>query len=638
MKIVYKHLIDFIPSKPSIDDVSKKFFQLGHEHEIIEDNIFDMELTPNRGDCLSINGLLRDLAVFFEVKLADEIYQKEFKTLKLDFVNNAPEACSHIAFLKVDIEESIGSYKGCLKNYFNDLNLNKNNFFTDVSNYISYETGQPTHCYDSTKINEKFILEKNNEKYQFKTLLGKKIQLEGQSLKFIQDGSVINLAGVVGGQNTSCTKGTRSVIVECAFFNPEDIVGQSIKYDINSDAAHKFERGVDPFCHEQILRRFVKIVEDHAVIKNVEIFQKDYIDRALFSIPFDQEIINNILGTSINEKEIEEYLLKLGFNVLDNEIIVPSFRSDIKTLNDIAEEIARVIGYNNIVAESFKIPEIAFEKNNKHLFELNLKNLLIEQGFFEVINNPFVSVKETNSIKLDNPLDSNKKYLRTNLKHSLVENLLYNERRQKDSLKFFEISNIYNSEDSVNNRTLGIICTGRVGRSYLNFSKKIDANYLLKILEKIPSNNPLNLIEISRNSLDTKSKSKIFYLEIDLNTIKDCEQPLTLNATIKKVANFKKYKSISEYPCSTRDLSFSIKKEEKYYELQELILNFKDDLIKDIFIFDFFINEKKQEIKLAFRFIFQSHVSTITEPEINIVIQKIIDSSTSIESVEIPGL
>ena len=127
MKVAYKHLVNFIPSRPSIDDISEKLFQLGHEHEINK-GIFDMELTPNRGDCLSINGLLRDLAVFYDVTPSEEIYVDEIKIFKLDFINNAPNACPHISFLKIDIEGEIKPYKGLLKDYFDDLEINKNNF------------------------------------------------------------------------------------------------------------------------------------------------------------------------------------------------------------------------------------------------------------------------------------------------------------------------------------------------------------------------------------------------------------------------------------------------------------------------------------------------------------------------------
>ena len=638
MKVAYKHLISCIPSKPSIDEISERFFQLGHEHEV-EDEIFDMELTPNRGDCLSVHGLVRDLAPFYEIDLSSDIYEKELKKLDIGFVNHAPEACSHISFLKIDIEGEITPYGGKLKEYFKDLNINKNNFFTDIYNYISYEMGQPTHCYDAKKIGNLFSLEIIEEDKKFHTLLEKEIVIKGRNLVFLEDGKVINLAGVMGGKNTSCSTNTKSVIIECAHFNPEEIIGKSVKYDIKSDAAHKFERGVDPLCHEEVLRRFIQIVSNHANIKNVEIYKDNFVDYSPINIPFDEKKISNILGISNDKKAFEEYLLKLGFQILDNAIIVPSYRNDVKNLNDIAEEIARVIGYNNISATSFQMPSANAITNIK-ILEQNVKDFLIKNGFFEVINNPFVNTKEDYAIKVDNPLDSNRQYIRTNLERSLIENLLYNERRQQDSIKLFEISDVYSIDRNLKNKkVLGIICSGRVGKNYLDFSKKINIKYVRNLIKELLPTTNINPINIDRKSLNTKLDNEIIYLELELNSLNDLAPHLISNQKrYSKEPNFIKYSPVSEFPSSSRDLSFSIKNIDKYYEIQEYLLAYKSDLIKEIFIFDFYNNQKNNEIKLGFRFIFQSTTSTITENEVNNVMEAIIKHTLSIDSVTIPGI
>ena len=641
MKIAYEHLIKFIPSRPSIENISEKFFQLGHEHEI-ENNIFDMELTPNRGDCLSINGLLRDLSVFYEITPNNDIYTDDIKSLDINFVNNSQEACPSISFLKIKIQGEVSAYKGIFQDYFDDLDVNKNNFFTDISNYISYETGQPTHCYDAEKVTSLISLETSVEEYEFKTLLDKTIKLEDENLVFVQNDEVINLAGVMGGSGTACSKDTKSVIVECAYFNPENVIGQSIKYDIKSDAAHKFERGVDPLCHEKVLRRFLKIVDEHATIKNVEIFKRDYISHNSTEIPFSIERINNILGLSYNSEEIEDYLTKLGFNIDNNKIVAPSYRSDIKTENDIAEEVARVIGYNNIPTQPIKIPKLSnTSAKNLELLENNIKTLLISEGFFEVINDPFVNHETNNSIKLDNPLDSGRKNLRINLEKSLIDNLLYNERRQQDSIKLFEITDVYYIEkkELKSKRKLGIICSGRVGKNYLDFSRKIDSKYLTNILEKFNKKISFNPHLINRDELETKLNDKIIYLEIDLNELENYDfDILDKEKFILNKNNFKKYIPISSFPSSVRDLSFAVADKEKYHDLQNLLLDYKDILIKEIFVFDFYHNENKDEIKIGFRFVFQSNSSTITEGEVNNIMNEIIEKALSIPSVEIPGL
>ena len=176
MKVAISDITDRIKSKPTIDEISEKLFQLGHEHEI-KNNIFDIEFTPNRGDCLSVKGILRDLSAFYEVDLDFNIFQDTIETFNLNFTNKAEEACPVISFLKIDVK-NIRSFDGYIKKYFDDFNLNNHNFFTDISNYVSYEQGQPTHCYDANKIDgELLITFDDNKNTSFQTLLDKNIKL-----------------------------------------------------------------------------------------------------------------------------------------------------------------------------------------------------------------------------------------------------------------------------------------------------------------------------------------------------------------------------------------------------------------------------------------------------------------------------
>tara|TARA_B100000795_G_scaffold156339_1_gene117297 strand:+ start:1326 stop:3236 length:1911 start_codon:yes stop_codon:yes gene_type:complete len=633
MKIAYSHLVRHINDGPSIDDLSNKLFQLGHEHEI-ENKIFDMEFTPNRGDCLSINGILRDLSVFYTINLDQDIYDKQISDLSINFENLSKEICPKISFLKIEVDKLPSLYNGALEEYFCDLGLSKNNFFTDVSNYLSYETGQPTHCYDSDSIKGKLTFQEHNGNKEFESLLGKKINLTEKNSVFLLNNEVINLAGIMGGSSTACSSDTTSAIIECAFFRPESVVGKSIKYGINSEAAHKFERGVDPECHERVLRRFVKIISEHANIINLELISHKYEESQLHQILIDVNKINKIIGININTDEYIEYLLKLGFLVKGNYIEVPSFRSDIKTQNDLAEEVARVIGYDNIPRSEIKIPANVSKRNN---IENKIRYFLLDHGFYEVINSPFVNVSSEYSIKVDNPLDSNRRFLRTNIINSLVDNLLFNERRQKDSVKLFEISDVYSTEGNLQkSRKLSIIASGRVGLNYQEFSTKISIKYLSTIFAEILPNITFDFKTISRDKLDTKLKSEIIYLEMDVEMLSD--DVLHYVELSKPAKEFIQYKPISELPSSYKDISYSIRNYNKVEELQNLIFNFKHEILKDIFIFDYFKNDKKNEIKIGFRFIFQSKDETLTSSQIDKVLNDIISMSLEISEIEIPGL
>ena len=632
MKLLYKDLVQFIIDTPSIEDLSDKLFQLGHEHEI-ENHIFDMELTPNRGDCLSLLGLARDLNAFYNTNLLVETYEEKIDSLDLDFINLSPNDCPKISFLELEVEDLPDQYQGYLESYFKDMQIGKNNFFTDVSNYLSYELGQPTHCFDTSKLNGQISFTSKNCDGPFTTLLDSNIKLKGDNCVFLNNNEVISLAGVMGGKSTACSKDTKKVLIECAYFNPESIIGKSIQYNLHSDAAHKFERGVDINSHEIVLRRFIKIVEQHVKIKSCKIASYDSKAISSKELPINLDKVNAVLGTTISSDVFKNILEKLGFNIT-SKIEVPSYRSDIISQNDLAEEVARVVGYNNIPSQTIAIPRIEKDNNKKNLD--TLKSGLKNKGFYEVINFPFTAIEKESSISLDNPLDSNKKNLRINLKESLIENLLYNERRQKDSIKLFEISDTYcKNNDLEQTLKLGIIASGRAGHNYNHFSKKMDEAFLLDVFNGVFGNQSIAIEQIPRNSLDTKIKNNIFYIEIDLDKFQPNEAHV-LNE--EQDMEFKKYIPISEFPSSNRDFSFLISDYSKYDEVIETINNIKGMYLKDSFIFDFYKNDKNEEIKIGVRMIFQSNKKTLSDEDIKDSISKILEPILNINGVSVPGM
>ena len=241
------------------------------------------------------------------------------------------------------------------------------------------------------------------------------------------------------------------------------------------------------------------------------------------------------------------------------------------------------------------------------------------------------------AIKVDNPLDSNREYLRTNITNSLVENLLFNERRQKDSIKLFEISDVYSSNNGINKkRKLSIIASGRVGENYIDFSKKINKKYLLTLFKEILPNEMFNFKLVSRDLLDTKIKNEIVSLEVDINSFSS--DILHYKEVSQPPVGFAQYSPISDFPSSFKDISFSIKDYSKTQELQDLFLNYQSDIIKNVYIFDYFKNEKQEEIKIGFRFIFQSKKATLNSAEIELVYNDIVTKSLSISGISIPGI
>ena len=631
MKFIYQDISKLFLEKPSKKSLSEKLFQLGHEHDI-QGDIFDIEITPNRGDCLSIDGIARELNIFFKRIDTFNIYEEDIDESNIKFENLSPKDCPIISFLEIETEGEIREYQPYLEEYFKKMEVNKTNLFTDISNYVSYELGQPTHCYDKNKIKDDLIFENRICNDNFKTLLDSEIELRDENCIFSSNGEIINLAGVMGGMSTSCSKDTNSILIECAYFNPESIIGKSIKYNLNSDAAYKFERGVDPCKHDLTLRRIVKIISEHVDIKSLTM--KTFESKKIKSknIEIDVDKINNILGTNISKEKYEEILLKLSFEI-NGTVTVPSFRSDINTQNDLAEEVARVIGYDNINSSMIKLPSVKESEETKRLNKL--RSFLNNLGFNEVINFPFSQHSSELSISIDNPLDINKAYLRTDLKRSLIENLLYNERRQKDSIKLFEISEIYEFNDELNKTMkIGIIASGRVDHNFIDFSKFMNKLFLEDIFNN-RSDLCFKIEEIERNNLDTKQKSPILYVESKINDIP--EEFYKSYKPIKKEVKFIKYNPISDFPSSIRDFSFLITDSSKLEDVLSYFSDISGNYLKESFLFDYYKNKESREVKLGYRFIFQSNAKTLTDDDVNDSLKEILQPVLIIEGVTIPG-
>ena len=634
MKALIEDLKARIIDPISTDELSKLLFQLGHENET-HNKIIDIDITPNRGDCLSIMGILRDLRNFYQIDTKHEVYEEELDSFFLDFVNEDSKNCPNICFLKIEVDQIVPEYKGYLENFFSELGNKKINFFTDISNYISYELGQPTHCYDFLKIDNQIVLRTTNENRKFKTLTDKEIELSGNNLIFEMNKKVINLAGVMGGKETACLDSTTTALIECAYFEPESIIGKSVKYDLSSEAAHRFERGVDKSCQEYVLRRFIKIVSDHANIKNIGFCSHNPKHSYKREINCDKSKIEKILGITIDDSAFDKILENLDFEVNETKINIPAYRNDIFSLNDIAEEVARIIGYDNLPSKDinlYKLRNLNISKSE----ETFIRKRLIAEGFNEVINNPFTDIYTENCFEVDNPLDSNRRSIRTSLKDSLIENLLYNERRQKDSIKLFEISYVYTCNDGKldKQKRLGIISSGRIGNNYEEFSKFVNQEYLESIIVSGLSVSDPKIERISRDNLNSKIKTPVFFVEIDLKDFKFQDIDADL---LKEISKEIKYEEISEFPKINRDISFLITNKDKIKVVNDHINRFENKILKEKFIFDFYNDEKRGFIKIGFRFTFQSNEKTLKVEEVDDTLKKVIEIIISDEEIDVPG-
>ena len=272
-----------------------------------------------------------------------------------------------------------------------------------------------------------------------------------------------------------------------------------------------------------------------------------------------------------------------------------------------------------------------------HNLEKYVSDFLRKKGFNEVINSQFSGINEKNCIVVDNPLDSNRKYMRTNLKDSLLENLTFNEKRQKDSIKLFEISDIYLSDGSgqiEKKKMLAIIASGRIGYNRRDFSKKINKNFIQNIFCDFDEKLVDEILKIARHNVDSKSKDEIFYLEIELSRLAPYFKDYELSNETNK---FVKYSDISEFPSSTRDLSVLVGRIEDIEKVSKIIDDHNASILVDRFLFDFYENKEKNQIKVAYRLIFQSKENTLGDKDVDKEMNKMVSKIIEIKNASVPG-
>jgi len=228
--------------------------------------------------------------------------------------------------------------------------------------------------------------------------------------------------------------------------------------------------------------------------------------------------------------------------------------------------------------------------------------------------------------------------LRTELIPSLIENIVYNEKRQKESLKFFEISDIYFLQNNkiLHEKRIGIIVSGREALNHIGFSKKLDEKYLQDLFGSVVTDIDKMIKRVNRDSIDSKIKTPIFAFEIPLDKLSSEIAELSSSTIINNT--FTKYREISDYPSSYRDFSFSIENHEDLPKLYDCIEEIDIEFLRDFFIFDYYEDKKNKRIKIGYRFIFQSNSKTLTEKEVNNSVNNLLEPILNIGSISVPGL
>ena len=633
---------------------------------MLNDIIFDIGITPNRADCMSVVGIAREVCALYGIKLKKinlnydiDIYSKE--TVR-DFVNVDVETQNCYRYMAAAITNlKIERSPLWLRARLNAVGIKPINNMVDITNYVLIEMGQPLHAFDGEHIGGKQIVVRQARFGEKITALNHNTYDLDESVMVIADeNKPMVIAGVIGGMDSCINNETTTCVLEGAVFDLKSIRVTSRKLGVRTDSSARYEKGVNIANAEVGIARALHLVSSLKCGKVVRgiidiATKKNESRKVIGSI----DKINEILGVEIPTKDMVSILNNLGIettlqgrNLICN---VPPFREDIENDNDLAEEIIRLYGYDVYDKIDYKLFENAYITEGCPHPRLNLerafRNMLVMKGFYENISYTLVSHdmtnklllndERTNLVKLANPISEDISCLRSSLAHSLFQNVSYNLSVGNKNLKLFECGRTFISKSSnelpVENNYLGMVaCDENFDFFYLKGIIELLLNKTSATYEIVRSGEPYLHPGIAADIIIDKVKvgsfGKIHPLVAENYDIPHNVFYGEINTEILAQLPEKKFhvQNISKFPIVERDLAIVVDEEIKVGDLISSIKSSCGKLYYDVKLFDIYRNANIGENKksLAFNIKLSDMEKTLTDEEVSQIVNKILKSLT----------
>jgi phenylalanyl-tRNA synthetase beta chain len=634
----------------------------------LSDPVFEIDLTPNRPDCLSIIGTAREIAAFQKKKLTypeiglpesfDDISDHTSITI-MD-----PDLCPrYAASLVFDI--TVGPSPFWLQDRLVSVGLKPINNIVDITNFVMMESGQPLHAFDFDRLAEnRIVVRTAGEGESFVTLDGKERRLDPEMLMICDGEKPVALAGVMGGLNSEIEDNTTKILLESAYFDPVCIRKTSKKMGLSTDASHRFERGVDPKGTITALHRATQLIAEigggQLIKGTIDAYPKPFSDRI---IDISTTALNRRLGIDLGINDIENHLKSIEFQVhkIDNDrlrVIPPSCRVDITRFEDITEEIARLFGYNNVQTTYPLIPAEARHPSKKIESRDRVKCLMTGLGFNEAINYSFISHLSCDRLNLEpddkkrqvvnvlNPLSEDQSVMRTSLIPGLLETMKYNLSVQNRNLKLFEIGNVFfntGQKDSLPDEVemLAGLWTGK-REDAVWFSKEIDCDFydIKGTVEELLGN--LGIVNTDFTHMPTASccytkpgfTAQVVIKDEPVGLVGELHPKVLTNYDLKQTAfifefNFdrlinyvpdtKSVSPIPKFPATSRDITLIVDKDIEANKILQSVMDLNEELVEDLHLFDVFEGDPipAGRKSISFRITYRSSSETLEDNRVN---------------------
>ena len=622
------------------------------------DTLWEIGVTPNRGDCMSHLGIARELSNYFNLTLKENSQTLKSNIENVIKVNSGKiKACN--SYQSIEIENFTLSDSNLNIRYrLSSIGVRVINNVVDYTNYVLHDIGQPLHAFDRDKLFGTISVRFAKDNENLKTLDEQVRKLTSEDLIITDNDKPIALAGVMGGYDTEVTDTTTNLLIESAYFDKVSIMKTSRRLNLISDASIRFERGIDFNLQKQGLQRFVNLFENDQEINYSSIIDSSKNGISYDSISFDKNEIEQILGVELDDNFIKNTLIKLQIEseISDKKIKFksPSWRYDLERPIDLIEELAKHYGFNNFES-TLPIGNNLNSTGDYWDKRIYLSEKLSSTNFYEIQTLSFTDslsnelfTPEKKSVSVINPIDQTQENLRTNLLTSLINTYKFNFESNGKSHRYYEINNVY--DDSKHKKfkmipnqeySLGLfIPENETVEDRKGKTKTNNINTLANAIKNLFPSSELEhltrpgfhknysyLIKLDNKILGFMGKlSYKIQSELELHDSLYIAQINTENFNFDQLKAFA-YKPLSAYPFIKFDLSFSVPNDFQASDLINCIESILDDNENNISIFDNFTNEKTRN--LGIRIVTRSYEKTYTETESTEILEMIVKEAES---------
>lgn len=655
----------FLKNVPALGSDVKPYFGLGEE-------VVEYEITSNRADCFSILGIAREAAATFGKPF-------KFPEITVEEVGGNAEDMASVTIHNADLcpryaariikNVKVGPSPKWLKERLTSAGLRPINNIVDITNYMLLEFGQPMHAFDYDKLaNHEIHVRNAKEGEQLVTLFGDEITLDKSMLVIADSEKAVALAGVMGGENSKVTDETTTILFECANFNGFNIRQTSKKLNLRSDSSTKYTKGIDPNNITLALERAAQLINQtgagEVVSGKLDVYPGK---REVITIPYDVEWINQFLGTNLPEEEMLRIFESVEFipNTGNKTLTIPTFRSDVTMMADLAEEVARLYGYDKIEPTLERAEPTRGQKTFEQITCDKIYEIMSMYGVYGAMTYSFESPKVfdklcikadsplRDAMKIINPLGEDFSIMRTTTLNGILNSLSTNYNRRNPEAALYEIGRIYIKPEVVGEASseprcfgenelpqeIKKITVGQYGKNVNFFTMKGLVETLMTALHiekyEFTRNAELDFMHPGRTAnLIINGKNAGFFGEIHPQVAKNYDldtrvymAELDLQTMLDHINKNLSFKALPKYPATTRDIAMLVSRDTLVGDLEKVIKQRGGKLLESVELFDVYQGEQIESgmKSVAYKLVFRAEDRTLVDEEIQKAMKKILN-------------